>query len=317
MAEKRRTTGRMLASVSFLLGLSLAAGCLPLLTKAQDSATTAGASAASAQPAMQAGVPALPRGKKLVLKDGSFQLAREYRIEGERVRYYSLDSSQWEQMPAALVDWEATKKIEEQEARQDAALVAKAQAREAARNAEPLDIDASLEVAPGVFLPPGEGLFLFDGKALFRLGQAETASKLGKRRLLEQVLVPVPVVPSSHSVSLQGPRAKFRLGNPVPEFYMRTVDAREPDIELLRAKLRGANRQVETTDELFGQRRANRDTIPLQRWQVARGVYRFTLGQPLPQGEYAVGEIVEGEALSVYVWDFGVDGVPTAPHKPE
>src|SRR3979490_3339482 len=31
------------------------------------------------------GVPALPRGKKLVLKDGTFQLVRDYRRNGERV----------------------------------------------------------------------------------------------------------------------------------------------------------------------------------------------------------------------------------------
>ncbi len=313
MAEERRTTGRILAGLSAFLGLLLVAASLPLLTTAQDSSATPGTSAPGASPATPASIPELPRGKKLLLKDGSFQLVREYRIEGDRVRYYSLDSSQWEQMPAALVDWEATKKIEEQEARQDAALVAKAKAREDAEHAEPLDIDASLEVAPGIFLPPGEGLFLFDGKALFPLRQAATASKLAKRRLLEQVLVPVPLVPSNQTVSLHGPRAKFRLRNPVPEFYMRTVDAREPDVELLRAKLRGGNRQIENTDELFGQRRANRDAIPLQRWEVARGVYRFTLGQPLPPGEYAVGEIVQGEALSVYVWDFGVDGAPPAP----
>src|SRR5437899_12886666 len=34
----------------------------------------------------QVGVPALPRGKRLVLKDGSFQLVREYQRTGERVR---------------------------------------------------------------------------------------------------------------------------------------------------------------------------------------------------------------------------------------
>src|SRR5215467_8946806 len=57
-------------------------------------------------------VATLPRGKKLMLKDGSFQLIREYQIEGDRVRYYSLDSLQWEEMPADLVDWDKTKKIE-------------------------------------------------------------------------------------------------------------------------------------------------------------------------------------------------------------
>src|SRR5260370_16695284 len=37
--------------------------------------------------AEQAGVPALPRGKKLFLKDGSFQLLRDYHRTGERFRY--------------------------------------------------------------------------------------------------------------------------------------------------------------------------------------------------------------------------------------
>src|ERR1700685_4168817 len=52
----------------------------------------------------------LPRGQKLILKDGTFQLVREYQVDGDRVRYYSLDSSQWEAMPADMVDWDATKK---------------------------------------------------------------------------------------------------------------------------------------------------------------------------------------------------------------
>src|SRR5260370_6142349 len=49
----------------------------------------------------QAGVPALPRGKKLVLKDGSFQLVRDYRRNGERVRYLSAERGDWEEIPAA------------------------------------------------------------------------------------------------------------------------------------------------------------------------------------------------------------------------
>src|ERR1700683_934918 len=51
----------------------------------------------------------LPRGKKLMLKDGSFQLVREYQVEGDRVRYYSVDRDGWEEVPAALVDLDKTK----------------------------------------------------------------------------------------------------------------------------------------------------------------------------------------------------------------
>ena len=77
----------------------------------------------------------LPRGQKLMLKDGGFQLIREYKIEGDRVRYYSLDSLQWEQMPADLVDWDKTKSVEAEEAKHDAAAVAKVKSLEAQRQA--------------------------------------------------------------------------------------------------------------------------------------------------------------------------------------
>src|SRR5260370_23214967 len=58
----------------------------------------------------QVGVPALPRGKKLVLKDGNFQLVRDYQRIGERVRYLSAERGEWEEIPAAMVDWDATAK---------------------------------------------------------------------------------------------------------------------------------------------------------------------------------------------------------------
>ena len=250
----------------------------------------------------------MPRGKKLILKDGSFQPVREYHLEGDRIRYYSPDSGQWEEMPAEMVDWDATHKLEAEEAKRDAAVAASARATDAARKAEiPLDVDASLEAAPGVFLPPGQGLFVYDGKAVLPLSQALADSKLSKGRILEQVLVPIPVIPSRHTISIPGSRAKFRLRNGHPEFYMRTADAREPEIVLIHVKVRRDDRVVENLDTLFKHDFEKRNELLLQRWQVARGVYRFTLGQPLPPGEYAFAEEVQGEGMSLYVWDFGVD----------
>ena len=47
-----------------------------------------------------------------MLKDGTYQLVRNYEKNGERVRYFSVERDAWEEIPALMVDWEATKKAE-------------------------------------------------------------------------------------------------------------------------------------------------------------------------------------------------------------
>ena len=41
----------------------------------------------------------ITRGKKLVFKDGTFQLVRDYEKKGDRVRYFSLERGEWEEIP--------------------------------------------------------------------------------------------------------------------------------------------------------------------------------------------------------------------------
>ena len=45
---------------------------------------------------------------KLYLKDGGFHLVREYQVQTDRVRYYSVERSQWEEIPLDLVDLKRT-----------------------------------------------------------------------------------------------------------------------------------------------------------------------------------------------------------------
>ncbi|MGB6597286.1 MAG: hypothetical protein WA621_09385 [Candidatus Acidiferrum sp.] len=276
----------------------------------------------------------LPRGKKLVLKDGSFQLVRSYEQNGDRVRYYSMERAQWEMIPASLVDWDATKKAEAAQEKTAAALVEKVHIQETAAKAEtPVDVDASLLVAPGVFLPDGEGMFALEGKAVKRLGQVGSEEKTDKKTVLKQILSPIPIVPSKHNIELPGARATVRLTSASPEFYLREpapspdqdstlwrsgrlgVDG--PDVTLVRAKVKGNKRLLASIRSMFGEKISeNRDDISIQRWEVAPDVYRFTLSAQLPPGEYAIAEILQ-DGLNVFVWDFGVDAAAASTAGPQ
>jgi hypothetical protein len=265
------------------------------------------------------------RAKKLILKDGTYQLAREYQRNGDRVRYFSAERGDWEEIPASLIDWDATAKYEAELNKDSQTLVEKVhRSEEAKRMDAPLDIDASLPVGGGAFLPSGEGLFVVEGKTVRLLEQAGSQTKADKLRSIEQVLSPIPVVPGKITVTIPGTRASLRLRTNTPEFYLREAPPdpdrvspiqkssrpgeNGPDVVLMRAKVTHSGRQLESISTLFGeQTNTNRNEVALQRWEVAQGLYRFTLGESLKPGEYAIAEVLP-DGLNYYVWDFGVDG---------
>jgi len=277
---------------------------------------------------------ALPRGKKLVLKNGTFQMVRSYERNGDRVRYYSVERSQWEEIPAALVDWDATAKAEASEKSENEAFAKKVHTQEEAQRMDTImDVDASLQVAPGVFLPPGEGMFVIDGKHVSQLEQAGAEVRTDKKNFLTQVLVPIPVVPGKRNIDIPGPRAKLRVSSTNVEFYLREAPPDPdrnspiekssrpgesgPEVELVRATVKGGKRQLESIKTMFGEQvQEQRKTLSMQRWEIAPTVYRFTLGEPLPPGEYALAEILS-DGMNLFVWDFGVDNddVPRASPK--
>lgn len=273
-----------------------------------------------------AAVPPAIRGQKLVLKDGSFQLVRSYERNGERVRYLSAERGDWEEIPASLVDWDATAKAAAADTSAANSLVKNVHQQQVESSAEvPTDVDASLRVGAGVFLPAGEGMFAVEGKSVTRLEQVGSQTKVDKKRVIEQIMSPVPLVPSKHDIVIPGPHAQMRItpGKDPLEFFLRE-EAPDPDhpsavmnsgragesgpeVELVRARVKGGKREIESIQSLFGEKiGTNLNVISMQRWDVAPTVYRFTLSEPLPAGEYALAEVLP-DGLNLFVWDFGVD----------
>ena len=76
----------------------------------QTAGSAAGDSGKSGTPKTDPAKARMSHGTKLMLKDGNFQLVRSYERNGERVRYFSVERGDWEEIPAAMVDWDATAK---------------------------------------------------------------------------------------------------------------------------------------------------------------------------------------------------------------
>jgi hypothetical protein len=296
---------------------------------AQAAGSAAGGSGKSGTPKTDPAGARLSHGTKLMLKDGNFQLVRSYERNGERVRYFSVERGDWEEIPAAMVDWEATEKARVADEKADAMLVKKIQAQEQARQViSVVDVDASLRVGEGVFLPTGEGMFAVTGKTVTPLEQVGAQTSTDKKRVLAQVISPIPIIPGKRNVEIPGAASKVRvsIATGPPEFYLREV-APDPDnptaiwqssrpgidgpeVQLVRATVKGGKRRLRAIKSMFGQEVSSQmDTISIQRWEIAKNVFRFTLSEPLPPGEYALAEILP-DGMNIFVWDFGVDATP-------
>jgi len=267
----------------------------------------------SKAPAAAAQIPAaLPKGKKLILTDGTYQLAREYTVEGDRVRYWSVERSQWEEIPTNLVDWDATRKAEAELAGRDAELKAKIHASQLAQLTKDIDVDRSLEIKPGLFLPDAVGFYALDRNKLIReMKQSEAVVKTSTGREVEKIISGVSLIPGKKTMEIPGEHAAMRLNTADPEFFMRPADSREPRFRLLRTQIKGGHRVVDNISiRVWGEEKHTATDIEIQTWTPATGVFRYTVDQRLEPGEYAFVEMTD-EGINGYVWDFGIDAPGT------
>jgi hypothetical protein len=168
--------------------------------------------------------------RRLVLKDGSYQLVTKYEVKGDRVRYKSAERDEWEELPSALVDWPATEKYEKDRATSpipEASAVDKE--IDAGREAEQSHLP---QVAPGLRLPDDSGVFLLDNfqgqPQLVEMQQSEgDINRNTKANILRGTLS--PVAGAKQTIELEGEHAVVHAHVAVPSIYINAIDA--PDSE--------------------------------------------------------------------------------------
>lgn len=266
--------------------------------------------------------------KRLILKDGSYQLATKWELKGARVRYYSAERYMWEELPKDLVDWEATEKWEKEKGGRTRELQQLSAEEEEERRRE---LEKTPEVAPGLRLPREEGVFLLDpyqGEvALVELVQegGEINAERGKNMLRAAIN---PFGSMKQSIELKGTKARVQAHSTQPVFFVNVpFDPSVADEEggpksadapgryrIVRVRVRKDARVVGNLKIKFtGKVTQEGNWVPAREQPVSGGWVKVTPEQPLPPGEYALVEMLGPREMNLYVWDFGVD--PSAPRN--
>lgn len=272
--------------------------------------------------------------KRLILKDGSFQTTTKWEVNGDRVRFFSAERYDWEELPKDLVDWPATDKYNKEHEKERTVTAAEiAQQEEVDRKAEERE---NPTVSPGLRLPSGGGVFLLD---IFR-GQpqldelVQSGGEVNKQRgknILRAALNPL-ALSSRQTIELKGLHARVQAHVPQPEIYVdvdTTADnqdssgasapARDTDLQpdryrIVRLDQRKDSRVVGNLSvAVYGKVSEKENWIKTNSTPVGEWM-KVSPAEPLEPGEYAVVEMLGKKQINLYVWDFGVN--PSAPANP-
>jgi hypothetical protein len=274
-------------------------------------------------------VPAQQLAKRLILKDGSYQLATKWEVKGERVRYFSAERNEWEEVPKSMVDWEASDKYEKDRAAGvpppevvdlDKELAAERRADEA----------KSPHVAPGLRLPDDGGVVLLDTfqnqPQLVELQQ--TGGQINQNRKGNILRATInPMASAKQPIELAGEHAKLQAHAALPTIY---VNVEQPDLgadptsqvqqqempwdrfRIVRLQGKQGKRIVgDVKVAVYGKVSQEEKFVPTTASRLTGGWVKLTPTSELAPGEYAVVEVLGKEGMNLDVWDFGMN--PSAP----
>ena len=235
---------------------------------------------------------------KLYLKDGDYHLVREYQVQGDRIRYFSTERGDWEEIPKELVDLDKT---ERQRKARDEEAVREAREEDEEEKAE-REVRREIEA-----VPMDTGAYYKIGDQVRALAVADYQIITDKKRKALQVLSPVPLIPGRASVVIQGDHSKFLVNQDRPDFYLRL--AKQERFGIIRLTPKKNLRVVENISTLPVTKENVEDRKQMDTFEqeLASGLYRVWPEKPLTPGEYALVEYSEGgenNDIALLIWDF-------------
>jgi hypothetical protein len=233
---------------------------------------------------------------KLYMKDGSYHIVREYQMQSDRVHFYSVERSGWEDVPLDLVD---LKRTETEAAERQAALEqdAKVMAEE-----EKAERDLEKEKRR---IPQDPGAYWLLGNEVQVLKVAESTIHTDKGRAVLKKLSPIPIVSGKATLEIQGAHSLNVFTDPEQEFYLQLSEPERFGIARLTTK--GAVRIVEkvTTVPVVNEIVEEPVMVDILKKELDSGLYKIWPKEKLEPGEYAVVEYTENK-LNIQVWDFAI-----------
>lgn len=284
--------------------------------------------------------------KRLILKDGSYQLATQWEMKGDRVRYLSAERNDWEELPKDLVDWDATDKF----AKDRAAGVPDAEAVKLDKELEAEEAEAQARtplVAPGLHLPEEGSVLLLDTfqnqPELIELEQ--NAGELNRNRthnILRAAAIPIASskqtieLPQAHATTqshvtlpsiyvnvetqqdvsqpVQSPAGVRPPGQSLPQQPQQARQSEQPwdRFHIVRAQVKSGKRIVgDIKINPLGKTHEEQNLVPATTQRLTGNWVKVTPLEPLAPGEYALVELLGQQGMNTFVWDFGVN--PSAP----
>lgn len=237
---------------------------------------------------------------KLYLKDGGYHLTREYQVQGDRIRYFSTERGEWEEIPKEMVDLQKTESEHKATAAQQAKATKEQDEEEKAERALAKEV-ASIPYETGAYYKPEN--------EIRTLKLADFQVNTNKKRRIVQMVSPLPLVPGKATVAIKGEHSGFEISEKRPEFYLRL--AKQEKFGIVRLTPRKGYRIVEDISIVPVSKETveNRKQMDTFEQELSSDLYKVWPEKLLEPGEYALmeySEAIDQQDIQLLIWDFAV-----------